>query len=357
MAKTYTKIQYEYRFPNLPIDNYDIQDLYNSVMPKILNFAKLMIILPLKTDITIPELFISDEIITKKFKIHNYDYILKLINSFREKYQDSDFTPILTDIRGIIKYRDESNSIKELPCLAEELEEIINKSKPSAERNAAKRIASNLKSSKKDVPLLGIYSPNNNKITLYINSIVDYYQNAPNSDFRTQIIAGLEIVFAHELFHAIHFNLMGKTHTQQKKWWNCKSKDKEAQESVIEGLARWFEYAWCNYCYNHNSNSFAKPVYEWCLQETRKELNDYTYPDWPYAAARAFIINGKPNIDNAHKVFHLSLNQYAEHWHDSYELLKHLDPHNNNSQPISSTINSNPKLIFLTNHNQLTTEF
>ena len=326
-------------------------------MPKILNFAKLMFILPLKTNISIPELFISDEIITRKFKIHNYDYILKLINSFREKYQDSDFTPILTDIRGIIKYREESNSIKELPYLAEELEEIINKSEPSAERNAVKKIASNLKNPKSTVRTLGEYYSNKNKIILYINSIIGSYENAPNADLRTKILTGLEIVFAHELFHAIHFNLIDGTHAQRKKLWNCQSKDKEARKSVVEGLARWFEYEWCNYRHNHNSCSATKPVYDWCMQEIIKELHSHTYPDWPYAAARAFINNGSSNYCDAHDVLRASLHQHSNHWHDAYELLKHLDPHNNNSQPISSTINSNPKLIFLTNHNQLTTEF
>ena len=117
-------------------------------MYEIIDFAEIILKLPIRNNIAIPDLFISDEIVTKTYKIYDYDYILKLINSFLEKHPFSKFSPILANIQDIIRYREESNSIKELPNFVEELEEIINKSEPSAERNAVKKIASNLKNPK-----------------------------------------------------------------------------------------------------------------------------------------------------------------------------------------------------------------
>jgi hypothetical protein len=84
MAKRYTKIQYEYHFSNLDIYNDDIQELYNHIMYKIITFAEVILKFPIHNNIAIPDLFISDEIVTKTYKIYDYDYILKLINSFLE---------------------------------------------------------------------------------------------------------------------------------------------------------------------------------------------------------------------------------------------------------------------------------
>ena len=61
------------------------------------------------------------------------------------------------------------------------------------------------------------------------------------------------------------------------------------------------------------------------MQETEAELKCYDYPGWPYAAAKAFIKNGRIDYPAAEEVFQMSLHYSSSHWKDAYKLLVRFD--------------------------------
>lgn len=112
--------------------------------------------------------------------------------------------------------------------------------------------------------LLGEYNHRKNYITLFSNAIRSsdmnkYYQ-----------------VYAHEIFHALHFYFIRKKH---RKFVYRKSYD-----SIVEGLASFFEYLFVNGSL-HRDEYANKLMISW---ETDPEL-------WPYSYARNFYTN-RPHL-------------------------------------------------------------
>ena len=101
--------------------------------------------------------------------------------------------------------------------------------------------------------------------------------------------------------------------------WQHHPKHKHLQESVVEGLARWFEYNWCE---NNKTNN---DIYQWRQSMLKHEMLTYTYPDWPYAAAKAFFHKGTMFYNEALKVLQTSLLQTKNHWREAYTTLVRFD--------------------------------
>ena len=302
--------------PNIPFDPIYIQNLGTSMMQRIIKEIDYILNRDVSTRISLPTLTISDKRPTKTYPSYNFSYILKAIETLREKYPDSQFNLSLSDIRGIIRNRLDGYRFYDHTGLNHYLGDDIINSKPSPELTLAKKIYSALTTQKLKADKLGEYSPQTNTIVLYPKNILAHFSNIPCFNVEEKFMIGIETILAHELFHAIHYNLMSDTDDQRTKLWKCSTTEKWYKESVVEGLAKWFEYFWIDYRLGIKS----------LIEEIDKELNLYDYPEWPYAAARSFIYTGEYSNCNALDVFNVSINPSPSHWRDSYALLDSFDP-------------------------------
>ena len=318
-----TKIQYHYYFSNLPINDNDIQELYEK-MTDILWTAESCIYELNHQKIHLPKIFISDDIVTKTYGKYDYRAILKEIKKFNETFPYSYFCDILEQLEHTIKHIEDGTSLGTLKELIDYLVSEIDHSEINEERQAITKIIAMLKNTKRTINTLGTYNHHNNKITLYINNIVDYFSKAPGKDFATQIKTGLEIVLAHEVFHAVQYHLVIFDNKKAgKSLWEYTAGHKDYRSTVLEGLARWFEYRWCT------DYQYINPIYSWHKEQIEKELRTYDYPIWPYAAAKVFIQNSKPLIDEPTTVLYTLLKgvlrQRKSCWRSAYEALERLD--------------------------------
>ena len=302
--------------PNIPFDPIYIQNLGTSMMQRIIKEIDYILNRDVSTRISLPTLTISDKRPTKTYPSYNFSYILKAIDTLREKYDNSHFYPILSDIKGAIENRLNGYRFTDHTELNHYLENDIINSNPSPELTLAKKIYSALTSQKLKAGRLGEFYPQTNTIILYPKNIVAHFRDIPCFSEEEKFMIGLETVLAHELFHAIHYNLMGDTDAQRERLWKCSLAEKGYKESVVEGLAKWFEYFWLDRQLHIKSLS----------EEINKELNLYDYPEWPYAAARAFVYAGEYSFGNVLDVFDASINQSPSHWRDSFERLDSFDP-------------------------------
>jgi hypothetical protein len=302
--------------PNIPFDPKYIQNLGTSMMQRIIKEIDYILNRDVSTRISLPTLTISDKRPTKTYPSYNFSYILKAIDTLREKYDNSHFYPILSDIKGSIENRLNGYRFYDHTELNHYLENDIINSNPSPELTLAKKIYSALTSQKLKAARLGEFNPQTNTIILYPKNIVAHFRDIPCFSEEEKFMIGLETVLAHELFHAIHYNLMGDTDAQRERLWKCSLAEKRYKESVVEGLAKWFEYFWLDRQLHIKSLS----------EEINKELNLYDYPEWPYAAARAFVYAGEYSFGNVLDVFDASINQSPSHWRDSFERLDSFDP-------------------------------
>ena len=343
-----TKIRYHYDFPNLPITDNDIQALYEK-MNDILWTAENYIYKLNYPKMHLPKIFISDYIVTKTYGKYDYKAILKEIKKFNEKFSYSYYCEILVQLENTIKRIEDGANLESLKELIDYLVSKIDHAENSEVRQAITRIIAMLKNTKRTINTLGTYNHQNNKITLYINSIVDYFSKAPGKDLSTQIKTGLEIVLAHEVFHAIQYHLVIFDNKKAgKSIWEYTSGHKDYRSTVLEGLARWFEYCWCN------DYQYINPIYSWHKEQIEKEFRTYDYPGRPYAAAKVFIKNSKPLMDEPITVLYTLLKEVSRKrkscWRKTYELLELLD--NSNIQLQQKRMNksiqdNNPKMIFL----------
>ena len=82
----------------------------------------------------------------------------------------------------------------------------------------------------------------------------------------------LEIVLAHEAFHAVQYHLMIDGNKTGEYLWTHSYCDKDYRDCVLEGLARWFEYGWCEQALSTNT------IYQWHKDQLDDELHTYCYP-------------------------------------------------------------------------------
>ncbi|MBR4958770.1 MAG: hypothetical protein IKY55_05120, partial [Phascolarctobacterium sp.] len=99
---------------------------------------------------------------------------------------------------------------------------------------------------------------------------------------------------------------------------------------------------------------YTNPIYSWHKEQIEKEFRTYDYPGRPYAAAKVFIKNSKPLMDEPITVLYTLLKEVSRKrkscWRKTYELLELLD--NSNIQLQQKRMNksiqdNNPKMIFL----------
>ncbi len=319
------KIRYHYDFPNLPIHDNDVQALYEK-MEDILWTAESHILEFSQHEMQLPDIFVSDDVVTETYGKYDYKAILKEARNFYEAFPYSYFNDILERLVHAIKQVQEGASCKILKELIDLMEAKLDHAELPDERAAIEKIISMLKNTKRTTKILGAYYHYNNRIVLYINSIARYFDNAPTGDFAAKIKTGLEIVLAHEVFHAVQYHLLGTDYADGKKFWTYPASYNEKRNSVLEGLARWFEYCWC--C----DNQFNSPIYQWHKEQIDDELYTYYYPGWPYAAAKVFVQNGKPLHKEPMMVLNAlleSVSRQSKHcWRNAYDVLEILNHRN-----------------------------
>lgn len=131
-----------------------------------------------------------------------------------------------------------------------------------------------------------------NKVILYVNNIMEPAKT--DYEFKTC----LDRIIVHELVHFVHYQfikLIGQNY-----WGSRKLPD--ARTTVIECLARWMEYKWL--CKKLGDELEARRI-------ILDELEDKTYPFYPYEAARVYIEREK----NPAKLLRIS----ATSWEDAYK--------------------------------------
>ena len=321
----YPKIKYHYEFPNLPITDNDIQELYVK-MTDILWEAESYILELNHQRMYLPDIFISDDVVTKTYGKYTYKAILKEIGKFHATFPYSCFNGMLEKLSTTIKRIQEESSTEILKELIECIESKFEHAELREERASIEKIISMLKNTKRTVQLLGAYYHQNNRIVLYINTIGDYFEKAPTGDLATKIKIGLEIVLAHEVFHAVQYHLMIDGNKTGKYLWTHPYCDKDYRDCVLEGLARWFEYSWCEDSQGNN------PIYQWHKDQLDNELHTYYYPGWPYAAAKVFVRSGIPLRYEPMMVLETLLETVSRGdrycWRKAYDALESIDYHN-----------------------------
>ena len=145
------------------------------------------------------------------------------------------------------------------------------------------QVLQKIRNRKKQHKILGEYiygdkTHRDNSIVIYGENIISCY--GANYDAE-KIKQALEFVFVHEMFHAIHFWLMGKEDSVRFATWAYKFKyNRERHEgerdTVIEALASYFEWQW----------SIRKCA--WHVAELERMMTSYFYPAYPYAGLIAF---------------------------------------------------------------------
>lgn len=343
---TNPKIKYHYDFPHLPITDNDIQ-LLNNRMNDIVDRAQRQIGKHFHKEMQMADIFISDAVVTKTYGKYNYKAILKEARKFYEAFPYSYFNDVLEHLVHILKETQADTPFGVLKELIDCMESKLNHAELEEERTKIQKIINMLKNTKRTTTLLGAYYSSKNRIVLYINTIARHFDKAPCGSLTEKILTGLDIVLAHEVFHAIQFHLMDTGYYDGKRFWTYPNDAKDYRDSILEGLARWFEYSWCY------QEQFTNATYNWHKEQIEKELDTHYYPGWPYAAAKVFVQNGKPLYQEPMMVLDTlldSVSRRSKHcWRNAYEVLELLDHSNKSLQQNTPIQNSNtsPKMIFL----------
>ena len=314
-----TEITYSYKFRTLGDLDKDIQKL-NSKMEEIAEriTASLDIFFPF--DIILPDIFVSEDVYKDEYGKFSLN---EIINIFERAI-------------GLIKSCPETDRIKEqlyhcCGLLSEidscerddidcgELYDMLNRQIKDLQEQLAdmdddtiiivETALNSVKEMKKSKIRLGDYNYETNRINLYIKAIDDAFSKYQNGNRRDNLLAGLEIVLAHEVFHAVHYHCMDNRVITQK------VRNKNKKKSVLEGLARWFEYMWCERRARQTDND----IYRWWMQKIENVCKTGCHPTDPYAALEVFL--GHDGWYYARKVFQESIQYRKHHWYLTYQFM------------------------------------
>ena len=317
-----TEITYSYDFRTLPIDNRDIQAL-NGKMEYIVERITNSLGRYYPFDIILPDIFISEEVIKDeygKFSIDEIINIFKRAVDLIKSYPATDgIKEQLNHCSGLLQ-EIESCERDDIDC--GELYDMLNRQIKDLQEQLAdmdedtriivETALNSVKNRKKSKIRLGDYNYEKNRINLYIKGIDDVFSKYQNGNRRDNLLAGLEIVLAHEVFHAVHYHCMDNRVITQK------VRNKNKKKSVLEGLARWFEYTWCGRRTDHKGNG----IYGWWMQKLENVCKTGKHPSDPYAALEVFLKHDKYHPDYfAKKVFEESVQYREHHWYFTYQFM------------------------------------
>ena len=316
------EIRYSYNFRTLPINDSDIQVLYGKMeemVETVTNFLKL----DFQYDIILPDIFISEDVIDDEYGKYTIEEIIAIfrrgIGLLKEyhgneavKEQLQHCEGLLLEIEGCERRGIDCSELYEM--LHKQIDDLRNQLPEMDEdtRIIVETALNSIKEKKKTKIRMGRYSYRENRIYLYIKAIDSVFSKYPNGNQRDNILAGLEIVLAHEVFHAVHFHCMDDGMIIQK------VRNKNKRKSVLEGLARWFEFLWCDRRRSHGGND----IYRWWMQELEREYITGNHPSDPYAASEVFLQHNMQDAwYYAYKVFKESLLVRKHHWYLTYQYM------------------------------------
>lgn len=251
--------------------------------------------LPRFESFDIPKIELSDVIKTKSLGKYSIGQAMEMIESITEQISadDSGESGWLKDavdcLKRIIRnYKcGEFEKKSDFDGLLRELLDILDEVKTEGgtdfNNDGYKKIIEAidiLKNVEKEVIILGEFSSEENRITLYTKA---NDRCKRNSTLRNRMLATL----AHELFHAMHCSVKGKDK------WNNKPGDArekvDARKTVVESLARWAEYCWCK----HQD----EVDFKYLADEMKKEWETSDFPSDHYAGAKVFDNEGVIDLD------------------------------------------------------------
>jgi hypothetical protein len=316
------EIRYSYNFRTLPINDSDIQVLYGKMeemVETVTNFLKL----DFQYDIILPDIFISEDVIDDEYGKYTIEEIIAIfrrgIGLLKEyhgneavKEQLQHCEGLLLEIEGCERRGIDCSELYEM--LHKQIEDLKNQLPGMDEdtRIIVETAINSIKEKKRTKTKMGMYSYQENRIYLYIKAIDSIFSKYSNGTQRDNILAGLEIVLAHEVFHAVHFHCMDDGMIVQK------VRNKNKRKSVLEGLARWFEFLWCDRRRSHGGND----IYRWWMQELEREYITGNHPSDPYAASEVFLQHNMQDAwYYAYKVFKESLLVRKHHWYLTYQYM------------------------------------
>lgn len=316
------EIRYSYNFRTLPINDSDIQVLYGKMeemVETVTNFLKL----DFQYDIILPDIFISEDVIDDEYGKYTIEEIIAIfrrgIGLLKEyhgneavKEQLQHCEGLLLEIEGCERRGIDCSELYEM--LQKQIDDLKNQLPEMDEdtRIIVETALNSIKEKKKTKIRMGMYSYRENRIYLYIKAIDSVFSKYPNGNQRDNILAGLEIVLGHEVFHAVHFHCMDDGMIIQK------VRNKNKRKSVLEGLARWFEFLWCDRRRSYGGND----IYRWWMQELEREYITGNHPSDPYAASEVFLQHNMQDAwYYAYKVFKESLLVRKHHWYLTYQYM------------------------------------
>jgi len=159
-----------------------------------------------------------------------------------------------------------------------------------------------------------------NKIVLYLENIVEAWEKLALNDDTFSFNDFAREIVAHEMFHFIHFQMIGDTHPDAQRHWFAP--DYQTLRSVAqECLAMYFEMFWL--CEHRISPELVARLV--LLKKNRLD-----YPAWPYAAIRACRCLIRPSNRSAvfrgtadpKAIFKASLRS----WPEAYQMILDGDP-------------------------------
>ena len=317
-----TEIVYSYNFRTLPIENKDILVLNEKMEEMVEDITKYLQIC-FQKEIILPEILVSEDIIKDEYGKYSIEEIMQIFERGRELIKNYPETEMIAEqlnrCRELLQeiaaweyddmdcsqlYDGLNHQIDDLKQQLASLDEDI--------RIVVEKVINSVKGMKKTKIRLCDYDYGKNRINLYIKAIDGVFSKYPNGNRRDNILAGLQIVLAHEVFHAVHFHFMDERVITQK------VRNENKRKSVLEGLARWFEYFWCS----ERQFYFNDGIYEWWMNKLEAEYKTGYHPNDPYAASEVFLKHGVWNSPYfANKVFNESLQYREHHWYLTYKFM------------------------------------
>ncbi len=288
-----------------------------------------------------PKIVPSDETPSRTFGKYDTEDLIEELETYIDKLREENLGELIKLLKRILwvlsgdaRYDGMENTLTVLVAKAEKEVERLGSEFDLA---SVMKVLQKIKERKIEHKILGKYrysdeyGKKDNSIVIYGENIISCYGATYDSK---KVRQALEFVFVHEMFHAIHFWLMGKNDSMRFATWAYKFKrnrdiHNDERNTILESLATYFELQWCiRKC-------------QWHVAELERDMTSYLYPAYPYAgliafwkcgnyAARSvlnmgrdsafkekpFLGNRKQALDEANRI-----HNFGEFWKNAYRAL------------------------------------
>lgn len=178
--------------------------------------------------------------------------------------------------------RKDNFTVKE-SCISEVLGSIRRKCNDKKLIDLIDEVLDELKNIHLEDTTLGEFFPHNKEIVIYMEAIKKSCSEDETIDpFDLEDVLAEEVL-VHEIFHAIHYDIIRSIDD----WIPADEEDLEENKAVKESMADFFAY-----CYLKEMAKDEDPkrdAYAKAVKDLEKKWNRQKFPSFPYSGARAFI--------------------------------------------------------------------